>query len=196
MSSAKVILTNGYSKIREYMTNHTPTPRSQDPEDIQKRNFLKGLTAAVLGFLSLALTWPLVSFLIPSNESGGEKFIKVPNFPGIPVGKPTKLNFESVDVQAFITSNIVYDIWVIKHAADKVTVYSPLCPHLNCRYNFDSSKDQFACPCHGSVFNEDGKCIAGPAPRPLDTLPYKIEAGELYVQWELYKAAIPEKVKV
>ena len=31
------------------MTNHTPTPRSQDPEDIQKRNFIKGVTGAVLG---------------------------------------------------------------------------------------------------------------------------------------------------
>ncbi len=179
------------------MTNHTSTPRSQDPEDIQKRNFIKGLTATVLGFLSLALTWPLVSFLIPSsNEGTGEKFIKVPNFPAMPTGKPTKLNFTSIDVQAFITSNVVYDIWVIKHAADKATVYSPLCPHLNCRYNFDSTKDVFACPCHGSVFNEQGKCIAGPAPRPLDTLPYKIEGGELYVKLELFKAGVPEKVEV
>ena len=176
MSSARVILTNGYSKTKEYMTNHTPTPRSQDPEDIQKRNFIKGLTASVLGFLSLALTWPLVSFLIPSsNEGGGEKFIKVPNFPAIPTGKATKMTFESVDVQAFITSNVVYDIWVIKHAADKATVYSPLCPHLNCRYTYVDK--EFKCPCHGSVFNDDGKCIGGPSPRPLDTLPYKIEGG-------------------
>jgi len=176
------------------MTNHTSTPRSQEPDDIQKRNFLKGLTAAVLGFLSLALTWPLVSFLIPSNEGTGGKFIKVPNFPAIPVEKPTKMTFEDVDVQAFITSNVVYDIWVIKHAADKATVYAPLCPHLNCRYTFVDKL--FKCPCHGSVFTEDGKCVAGPSPRPLDTLPYKIEAGELYVQWELYKAGIPEKVEV
>ncbi len=179
------------------MTNHTPTPRSQDPEDIQKRDFIKGVTAAILGFLSLALTWPLVSFLIPSSNEGAEgKFVKVPNFPGLGVDKPTKMTtVEDVDVQAFITTKVVYDIWVIKHAADKATVYSSLCPHLNCRYNFDSTKNVFACPCHGSVFNEDGKCIAGPAPRPLDTLPYKIEGGELYVQYKLFKAGIPEKIE-
>jgi len=178
------------------MTNHTPTPRSQDPEDIQKRNFIKGVTAAILGFLSLALTWPLVSFLVPSSTEGGEgKFVKVPNFPAIPTGKPTKMTFEDVDKQAFITSNVVYDIWVIKHGADKATVYSPLCPHLNCRYTFYGEKQQFACPCHGSIFNEDGKVLGGPAPRPLDTLPYKIEAGELYVQWKLYKAGVPEKAE-
>jgi len=180
------------------MTKHTPTPRSQEPEDIQKRDFIKGVTAAVLGFLSLALTWPLVSFLIPSsNEGTGEKFVKVPNFPKLAVGKPTKMTtVDDVDVQAFITTKVVYDVFVIKHAPDKATVYSTLCPHLNCRYNFDSAKDQFACPCHGSIFNEDGKCTGGPAPRPLDTLPYKIEGGELYVQWKLFKAGIAEKVEM
>ncbi len=176
------------------MTEHTPTPRSQEPEDIQKRNFLKGLTAAILGFMTFFLTIPFVSYLIPvSKEGTDKKFIKVPHFPAIPVGKPTKMTFEDVDVQAFITSNVVYDIWVIKHAADKATVYSPLCTHLNCRYTFVNN--QFACPCHGSLFNEDGKVTGGPAPRPLDTLPHKIEGGELYVQWKLYKAGIPEKVE-
>jgi menaquinol-cytochrome c reductase iron-sulfur subunit len=176
------------------MTNHTPTPRSQDPQDIEKRNFIKGATAAILGFITLFLSVPFVSFLIPSsNEGGEEKFIKVPNFPGIPTEKPTKMTFSYVDKQAFITSNVVYDIWVTKHAADKATVYSPLCPHLNCRYTF--VENLYKCPCHGSVFNQDGKCIAGPSPRPLDTLAYKIESGELFVKWELFKAGIPEKVE-
>ena len=174
------------------MTNHTPTPRSQDLQDVEKRNFIKGMTAAVLGFITLFLSIPFVSFLIPaSNEGNGEKFIKVPNFPKLSVGKPTKLTFESVDKQAYITNSVVYDIWVTKLAQDKAVVYSPLCPHLNCRYTFVD--ELYKCPCHGSVFNGEGKCIAGPSPRPLDTLPYKVEAGELYVKWELYKAGIPQK---
>lgn len=179
------------------MTNHTPTPRSQDPQDVDKRNFIKGLTAAVLGFLSLALTWPLVSFLLPTSNEGAEgKFVKVPNFPKLDLDKPTKMTtVEDVDTQAFITTKVVYDVWVIKHAADKATVYSTLCPHLNCRYNFDTTKSEFICPCHGSVFNEVGKCVGGPSPRPLDTLPYKIEGGELFVQWKLFKAGIPEKIE-
>lgn len=179
------------------MTNHTPTPRSNDPKDVEKRNFVIGLTTALLGFITFFLTIPLVSYLIPSESAGDEKYNKVPNFPSLPVNKPTKMTFSYVDKQGFITSNVVYDIWVIKHSNDKATVYSPLCPHLNCRYTFFPDKDKFACPCHGSVFREnDGVCIAGPAPRPLDTLPYKIEGGELFVQWQLYKAGIPEKVQI
>jgi len=191
MWSVKLTMTNGYKKTRESMTNHTPTPRSNEPEDVGKRNFIKGMTATLLGFITLFLSIPFVSFLLPVTEGSGEKYIKVPNFPKLPVGKPTKLSFESVDKQAFITSNVVYDIWVTKEAQDKAVVYSPLCPHLNCRYTFVDNL--YKCPCHGSVFNGEGKCIAGPSPRPLDTLPYKIESGELFVKWELYKAGIPQK---
>ena len=33
-------------------------------------------------------------------------------------------------------------------------------------------------------------------PRPLDTLPTKIEKGELFVEWETFKVGIPEKILV
>ena len=32
------------------------------------------------------------------------------------------------------------------------------------------NKQQFLCPCHGSVFVEDGAKVAGPSPRSLDYL--------------------------
>jgi len=176
------------------MTNHSHTPLPDGPEDIKKRNFIKGLFGTVFGFLTLSMTWPFVSYLIPTSQEDREgKFIKVPNFPAIPLGVPTKMTFEDVDQQAFIRTNVVYDIWVTKHSNTEATVYSPLCPHLNCRYTWE--KKQFTCPCHGSIFNQDGKVLGGPSPRPLDPLPYKIEAGELYVMWKLYKAGIPEQVE-
>ncbi len=177
------------------MTNHTPTPRSNEPEDVNRRNFIKGLCATLMGFLTVGLTAPLATFLAPVAKEGEEgAFIKVPNFPAIVVGKPTKMAFESKSSDAFLNHNVVYDIWVIKNSPTEAIVYSPLCPHLNCRVGV--SDEKFACPCHGSVFTpSDGKCIAGPSPRSLDTLPHKIEGGELFVKWELYKAGIPQKIE-
>ncbi len=168
---------------------------TDQPQDIQRRQFLKGLTAAILGFLSLCMAWPFITYLFPvSSEGKGAKFIKVPGFPSLPVGKPTIMHFEDMDVQAFIKQLNVYDVWVIKHSESTASVFSPLCTHLNCRYAF--VKNEFVCPCHGSIFDENGKVIGGPAPRPLDTLPHKIEGGELYVQWILFKAGIPQKVEI
>ncbi len=176
------------------MTNHTHAPLSEDPDDVQRRGFLKGLCFTFLGFMSAAMAWPFVSYLLPlSNEGGESKFIKVPNFPAIPTGTPSKMTFEQLDIDTFLRSTKVFDLWVIKHTPTEATVYSPLCPHLNCRYTWENK--QFNCPCHGSLFDEKGKVTGGPSPRPLDTLPYKVEGGELYVKWKVYKAGIPEKVE-
>lgn len=175
------------------MTSHTPTPRT-DPEDLQRRDFCKILVAAFSGFLGIFMTWPFLHFLLPvGSPNKGGKFIKVSNFPAIPVGVPTKMTFEELHEQAFITDKEVYDILVIKHSDSDATVYSPVCPHLSCRVSF--SEEKFKCPCHGSIFDQTGKVVGGPAPRPLDTLPHKIEGGELYVQWKNFKAGIPEKVE-
>lgn len=45
---------------------------------------------------------------------------------------------------------------------------SATCTHLGC--TVAQSQEGFACPCHGSRFNRDGKVIGGPAPRPLPWL--------------------------
>lgn len=49
---------------------------------------------------------------------------------------------------------------------DGFRAMSGVCTHLGCTVNRDS--DGFRCPCHGSVFDEDGQVLSGPAPRPLD----------------------------
>jgi menaquinol-cytochrome c reductase iron-sulfur subunit len=41
-----------------------------------------------------------------------------------------------------------------------------------------------------------GVVQAGPAPRPLDTLPSKVENGELLVLYQEYKSGLSEKVEL
>jgi menaquinol-cytochrome c reductase iron-sulfur subunit len=74
-------------------------------------------------------------------------------------------------------------------------VFSPLCPHLGCGYRWEGTERKFKCPCHGSVYAITGEVLAGPAPRPLDTLPTKVENGRLLVIYEEFKAGLPAKVE-
>ena len=51
--------------------------------------------------------------------------------------------------------------------ADEGCIYaiSAVCTHLGCIVF--KTEGGFQCPCHGSKYNESGKVIGGPAPRPL-----------------------------
>lgn len=75
-------------------------------------------------------------------------------------------------------------------------IFSPICPHLGCRFVWNDSATKFACPCHGSQFDATGKKIAGPAPRGLDPLPLKDASGTAQVTWIQYKSGTPDRIIV
>jgi Rieske Fe-S protein len=75
-------------------------------------------------------------------------------------------------------------------------VFSSICPHLGCRYNWDASAKRFICPCHGSQFDVVGAHVAGPAPRGLDPLPFREHNGAAEVTWIQYRSQEPDRVIV
>lgn len=70
-------------------------------------------------------------------------------------------------------------VCVIREGA-RVCAISTTCTHLGCIVA--PSETGFACPCHGSRFDQDGNVTGGPAPRPLPW--YKVSLapnGELEI---------------
>ena len=56
-------------------------------------------------------------------------------------------------------------VWVM-HDEGGLYAISAVCPHLGCMV--DRKEDgRFYCPCHGSIFDERGDVLKGPATRPL-----------------------------
>ena len=58
-------------------------------------------------------------------------------------------------------------------------IFSLHCTHLGCPVSWFDEPGLFLCPCHGSVFYADGGYAAGPAPRGLYEMKYKIEGDQL-----------------
>lgn len=73
------------------------------------------------------------------------------------------------------------------------------CPHLGCTVPWKQNDPvmggppgpgdaafadtgRFNCPCHGSIYNRYGQILQGPAPRPLDLFPLRIDHGKLLVE--------------
>jgi menaquinol-cytochrome c reductase iron-sulfur subunit len=175
------------------VAQHTPSPDEQT--QTTRREFL-GLAIGALGFFGgLIVTVPLFAALIgPALRKKTSHWSKVTSVGRLSKGEPTDLTFPDEAVDAYVKETVLHSVWAVKHSSSDVTAFSPICPHLGCHYHWDAQSEHFECPCHGSVFDIDGKVVAGPAPRPLDTLPEKVENGALWVEWERFKLGIHEKV--
>lgn len=53
------------------------------------------------------------------------------------------------------------------HRGEQFKVLSSVCTHLGCTPNWIEEKNRFECPCHGSLFDDKGVVVSGPAPGPL-----------------------------
>ncbi len=75
-------------------------------------------------------------------------------------------------------------------------MFSSICPHLGCRYDWIGEQKRFVCPCHGSQFGVEGAKLAGPTPRGLDPLPFRDKSGQAQVTWIQYKSGTPDRLIV
>jgi menaquinol-cytochrome c reductase iron-sulfur subunit len=162
-----------------------------------RRGFLQWGTGILTFLCGLVVGIPLIgSFVGPAFRTTKTNWIKVADIGTLPVGQPVDVGEAAAHVDAFVRETVIRHSWVVKGSATEVTVFSPICTHLGCHFNWNPASGHFECPCHGSVFALDGTVLGGPAPRRLDTLPTKIENGELYVEWTQFKSGTPEKIPV
>jgi len=163
--------------------------------EMARRRFLELMIGTLSALVTLALAVPFVGTIIgPSFRMKKVNWVKVGNISSLALNQPANLKFSYKTEDAYLRETVTHSVWVVKHSSSEIIAFSPICPHLGCHYDWHPDQKEFICPCHGSVFSIGGKVLGGPAPRPLDTLPGKIENGILYVQWEQFKVGVPEKI--
>jgi menaquinol-cytochrome c reductase iron-sulfur subunit len=167
-----------------------------DAAEVSRRGFVGWAVGLGAGFIGVVLGLPLLALFRGTNTAAVGPFVEVTDVGSLPLGEPAPLTFVEEDTDAYVHQILPHSVWAVKKSETEVVVYSPVCPHLGCQVYWNARTKQYDCPCHGSVFAPDGHVLAGPAPRALDTLPVKIEKGQLYVQWVQYKPGLPDKVPV
>ncbi len=68
--------------------------------------------------------------------------------------------------------------------ADQYNQYvaiSTRCMHLGCPVRFVEASERFICPCHGGVYDFQGKRTGGPPVRPLDRFYTRVRNGNVEV---------------
>ncbi len=173
-----------------------PLPEKSEQGMAERRSFLKWMIGVLSAMIGLIMGIPYLRTVINSAPLRKLSYVEVGDINALSIGQPQDLNFQARVTDAFLRQEVTRSVWAIKHSPDEVTIFSPICTHLGCHFKWNPQTRHFECPCHGSVWTIDGKVIGGPAPRPLDTLPHKIENGKIYVEWERFQVGISEKVRV
>lgn len=162
-----------------------------------RRRFFELVIKASAGFIALSLGTPLVTYVIsPALKRRAQQWVDVASAAELPTGVPKQLEYVATVQDGYLESKTQKAVWAVKQANGDVTVFSPMCTHLGCGYHWDGGAQQFKCPCHGSVFDISGRVVGGPAPRPLDALPSKVDNGRLLVVFKEFKSGVPKQIEL
>lgn len=162
-----------------------------------RRTFLTWVSGAIAATIGAAVGIPLVGYtILPALKRQKLSWHDIGPVENLEPASPKEMACIHSVTDGWQKTSTKKSLWVVKDNAGGVTVYSPLCTHLGCGYRWEADQRQFYCPCHNSYFALDGKVLGGPAPRPLDTLPVKIEKGRLLVVYKEFKAGTAEKIEL
>ena len=174
------------------------------PQEQSRRTFMAQATIALGGVIGISLAIPLVTSMLKKATAN----------------TPVKVTFDVHETNGYFgAADSEQFVWAVRasdaemekarpelyNGPDKLpypvvnmgfTVFSPLCPHLGCRYSYNEAQKKFLCPCHGSEYNVLGVHEAGPALRGLDPLPLRDYQGKVQVSWILYQANTPAHVVI
>jgi menaquinol-cytochrome c reductase iron-sulfur subunit len=192
------------------------------PEEQSRRTFMVNAVLGLGGVISLGLVIPLVDSLIPGEDAanGAWSPLTADEWAALQkaTDKPIKVSFTLHTVDGYLPpSDDEQFVWAVKadEAAFKAarpelfagadalpypavnlgfTIFSPICPHLGCRFSWVDAQSKFICPCHGSEFSNLGAHEAGPAPRGLDPLPLQDMNGKAELTWIEYKQNTPDHI--
>jgi cytochrome b6-f complex iron-sulfur subunit len=129
-------------------TTHEPPLPSELPDPVRRSLFLAG--CASIGAATIGFVLATFRFLVPNVLYEPSRRFDI--------GPPSTFPPDSV---TFLPDQRLF----VFNEADGFYVISSVCTHLGC--NVKRGGPGFACPCHGSQFDDNGQVVQGPAPKPL-----------------------------
>jgi menaquinol-cytochrome c reductase iron-sulfur subunit len=193
------------------------------PEEQSRRTFMVNAVIALGGVvIPLALAVPLITSLVPASDATSSAWspLTADEFAALEkaTDNPIKVTFNLHQVDGYLPPEDDAEfVWAVKADLAEFkkdrpelfaagtgvtypvvnmgfTIFSPICPHLGCRYSWVQAQNKFICPCHGSEYSNIGTHLAGPAPRGLDPLPLRETNGKAELTWIEYKQDTPDLV--
>ena len=153
----------------------------RDPGRLSRRQFDILGTQVAGAVVAVLLGIPIVGFLLsPLFRQQQAIWRKVGDLAGVPDGEPTKFEVAfPQDVWTAAQENLA--VYVVK-SGENTKVFSNVCSHMQCPVRWETTLQQFLCPCHGGLYDINGANVGGPPPKPLPQYVHRIDGTTLFVQ--------------
>jgi Rieske Fe-S protein len=153
------------------------------PEPPGRRRFLVGIIQSTQVLIGGALAFVFGGALLsPSIRKRDENWLEAGSLTRLPTDEPTAVTLRIARRDGYRQVVERQVVFLVKVADDEVRALSSTCTHLGCRVSWDSATEQLRCPCHGGVYDRTGAVVAGPPPKPLDTLPTRLDGDQVLVR--------------
>jgi Rieske Fe-S protein len=163
-------------------------------EQVNRRSFMIRAIIGIFVFIGGVMTAVLGGFgIIPALKKRVPGWSDAGTIADLVAGQPQERRFLEVVKSGWQSEKQERSVWIVRKADESISAYSANCPHLGCGYRWIAEHNRFECPCHGSFFDIEGRVLAGPAPRSLDTMETKIENGRLFVKYEVFQLGTSKK---
>jgi nitrite reductase/ring-hydroxylating ferredoxin subunit len=80
----------------------------------------------------------------------------------------------------------------LKRSDGSVIALKGVCTHMECNVAYKPEERKFYCACHQGWFDENGRNIAGPPPKPLQTFDVMEEGDKLIIAQKGAKVELPK----
>lgn len=152
------------------------------PRD-DRRSALAKLVTAGLGLVTAGLAGLVGLVAAPRSLAPERRWRRAVSLFDLPADKPVAAVLAERHADGWYETR-KQSVVFIDREGQGYRALSAVCQHLGCRVHWDDGKQQFLCPCHGGVYDREGRVVAGPPPRPLDRIPVRVnpQTSELEVE--------------
>ena len=168
-------------------TEEARIPGAFEGETVTRRRFMTGTVHTAGAVAAAAFTLPAVGFAVgPVFEKGEVRWEPVGAVGDFSEDTYIPRTLTLVPGIGEVGKSTVYvrkrNPQIDKDEEDEYNQFiamSSRCMHLGCPIRFVSASERFICPCHGGVYDFEGKVTGGPPVRPLDRFYTRVRNGQV-----------------
>jgi cytochrome b6-f complex iron-sulfur subunit len=136
-----------------------------------RRRFVEVLLGGGLLATALAFIYPVLRYLVPpqSTDLGADSVV---------AGHVGELKPNSGKIFRFGNRPGI----LIRTADGQYRAMSATCTHLSCTVQYRPDLHEVWCACHNGLYDLNGRNIAGPPPRPLESFDVQVRGEDIYVR--------------